>query len=252
VELLAWCDHDLCKHMESCETIVLSPARHKEASKWCDVDFISLEISSTVARLAKVLNAQVELIKELIAIITCVHDIGKALAMFQQRLHTGCGERKQISLAGHELISTWFAYHLLESLSSAKVQNNVKATMAAGVLLHHVARRSILESYLKLSTPLKITEDDIAKMVEHAFKCCKTLARYSSSSIKNEVEARLLYQLKVPYSVLDVVRFIANNMHSKYGELVAYVIAIADNIDAHYARLNDSARGILITRFCRV
>lgn len=250
MELLAWCNHDLCKHMESCETIILSPARHEEASKWCDVDFISLEISSTVARLAKVLNTQVELVKELIAIITCVHDIGKALAELQQRLHTGCGERKQISLAGHELISTWFTYHLLESLSSVKVQNNVKAAMVAGVLLHHVARRSILESYLKLSTSLKITEDDVAKMVEHAFKCCKTLARYSN--IKNEVEARLLYQLKVPYSVLDVVRFIANNMHSKYGELVAYVIAIADNIDAHYTRLNDSARGILITRFCRV
>ena len=249
--LLAWCNHDLCKHMESCETIVLSPTRHEEVSKWCDEDFISLEISSTVARLAKVLNTQVELVKELIAIITCVHDIGKTLAMFQQRLYTGCKEGRRISLVGHELISAWFVYNLLESLSSVKVQNNVKAAMAASVLLHHAARRSILESYFKLSTSLKdITEDDVVKMVEHAFKCCKTLAKYSS--IKNEVEARLLYQLKAPYSVLDVVRFIANNMHSKYGELIAYVIAIADNIDAHYTRLDDSARGVLITRFCKV
>lgn len=251
MRLLAWCNHDLCKHMESCETIVLSPARHEEVSKWCDGDFISLEISSTVARLAKVLNTQVELVRELIAIITCVHDVGKALAELQQRLYTGCREGKQISLVGHELISTWFAYNLLESLGSAKVQSHVKATMAAGVLLHHAARRSALESYLKLSASLKgVTEDDVVKMVEHAFKCCKTLAKYSS--IKNEVEARLLYQLKVPYSVLDVVRFIANNMYSKYGELVAYVIAIADNIDAHYTRLDDSARGVLITRFCKV
>jgi CRISPR/Cas system-associated endonuclease Cas3-HD len=237
--------------MESCEAIVLSPAEHGEVSKQCDVDFVSLEIGSTVARLAKVLNTQVELVKELIAIVTCVHDIGKALAELQQRLYTGCGEGKQISLAGHELISTWFTYHLLQSLGNAKVQSHVKAAMAAGVLLHHVARRSALESYLKLSASLRgVTEDDVVKMVEHAFKCCKTLARYSS--IRNEVEARLLYQLKVPYSVLDVVRFIANNTHSKYGELVAYVIAIADNIDAHYTRLDDSARGVLITRFCKV
>lgn len=251
MKLLAWCDQDLCEHLNSCEALVLNPSNHLQASKFCRVNEVDLEITSTIARLAKVLNVDVNVMRKLIALTVCIHDVGKALNEYQRRLEAGCREREAISLAGHELVSTWFAINMLNSLDEFKGLDNVKSAIASGILLHHVARRSILEAYLKLAYSIGgITEDDVENMVELAFRCCKTLASYSS--IKDEVKARMLYQRRLLTPVLDIIRYIVNNSYSRYGELVAYIIAIADNIDAHYSRHDATARGIIISKLCRV
>jgi CRISPR-associated endonuclease Cas3-HD len=249
--LLAWYNQDLCKHLALCEDLVTNPSAHSQAVSYCKVDELRIEIESTIARLAKVLNVNANVLRRLIALAVCIHDVGKALSEYQKRLSEGCRKKETISLAGHELVSAWFAINVLNSIDDVRGLDNVKAAIASGILLHHAARRSVVDAYLKLISSLRsISEEDVEAMTELAFGCCKTLASYAN--VKDEVKARMLYQLKSLTPLLDMVKYITNNSYSKYGELVAYIIAIADNIDAHFNRHDDTARGIIISKLCRV
>jgi len=249
--LLAWCDQDLCKHIASCEELVLNPSTHLQALSYCRVSELQIEIESTITRLAKVLGIDVDLLRRLIALAVCIHDVGKALSEYQKRLSEGCKKKEMISLAGHELVSAWFAMNVLNSIDAVKGLDNVKAVIASGILLHHAARRSVVDAYFKLVSSVRgISPEDVDTMTELAFGCCKTLASYTN--IKDEVRARMLYQLKAVTPLLDIVKYITNNSYSKYGELVAYIIAVADNIDAHFNRRDNTARGIIISKLCRV
>ena len=131
---------------------------------------------------AKRLNVDLELVSEAMRTACLLHDVGKALKGFQQRIRERRGSKF------HEVVSALFTYEVLRDFLSnadfvARQQLSFAATYA--VIQHHQAMRSlseVLEKSLEL-LPLDggIDEDLVdeitmaAQMVTHLFDASRLL-----------------------------------------------------------------------------
>ena len=104
----------------------------------------------------KMLNLR-NLIAHLIKFIISMHDIGKILKVYQVQyglVELGLCNRNKMTFIGHEIFS---AYTLLEFITEVlrretqqehELVEEIAATLACGVLGHHVAMRGLLDDYV--------------------------------------------------------------------------------------------------------
>jgi len=199
------------------------------------------EVLSSAVRLAAVLNMSVEEAHGLLKLAAYLHDVGKAASAYQQRLEAAerrDPEKCPAQLRGHEVLSAWLAWHLTYELSRTRGSaDDVAAAVAAGVALHHSARRSI-DDVLDDVLSAKFGREDLDKMWEAAGGAAEfwragaewdEVLEYASGRMKWEY-------LQTLNAALVKLRARLLRQWAVWGELVAYVISLADNLDAALRR----------------
>jgi len=229
--LLAWCDHDLIDHLRNTAQIILDPrgyaklmgSKLEELGLGLDVDLLEKDINAISNRLNKILR--VNDVRTIAAISCCLHDVGKVVKVYQQEFHKCNVNERGISLAGHELLSAWIVWNTLDTLASEPA----KVLVSTAILLHHVGRRSVHEAYHRLRLRLKgLDDDDLKLLVDVTFKACNHLINIDRKWLLSNI----MYQVMLPNPLLKTISEIASRRESKYGELLAYLISIADNVDS--------------------
>lgn len=229
--LLAWCDHDLIDHLRNTAQIILDPrgyaklmgSKLEELGLGLDVDLLEKDINAISNRLNKILR--VNDVRTIAAISCCLHDVGKVVKVYQQEFHKCNVNERGISLAGHELLSAWIAWNTPDTLASEPA----KVLVSTAILLHHVGRRSVHEAYHRLRLRLKgLDDDDLKLLVDVTFKACNHLINIDQKRLLSNI----MYQVMLPNPLLKTISEIASRRESKYGELLAYLISTADNVDS--------------------
>jgi CRISPR-associated endonuclease Cas3-HD len=190
-----------------------------------DVDLLENDIRAVSNRLNMILG--INNARRIAAISCCLHDVGKVVKVYQQGFRKCNGGEKRISLAGHELLSAWIAWNTLDTL--VNYGEPVRVLVSTAVLLHHVSRRSVHEAYHRLRLRLgSLEDDDLKSLVDVTFKACNHLINIDQKRLLSSI----IYQVRLPNPLLKTISEIAGRRESKYGELLAYLISVADNIDS--------------------
>lgn len=237
----AWCGQPLKEHLERVGDLA---AGRDEAIKAAaegvrdklraelDVETLRRELYSTYAALAARLSISRELARQLAGIAGYLHDVGKAIGAYQSRFPNDDCECRGVSLAGHEVWSSWIAYYAVrESPSlSGELAEGAARVVAVAVALHHSARRSI-DDVLLDAVEVRPTLDDVDLMFELAEAGLK---RYGLA-FGQSARAAARYHLQRFHDVA-ALRDVLLSADPAPAELLIHVIAIADNLDAALGR----------------
>lgn len=242
--MLAWCNHGLREHLETTARIIaLEPKTVDEVAKRAEARNLNIdtrrlrrEITSSIKRFAEALGVGESLAHALFIFSGYAHDIGKALGVYQERLRNAGGEC-EVSLAGHETWSAWVAYHALyEALRNMdENQREVLATVsAAGVALHHSARRSLDEA-LDRAGKIGVSNEELKTLSDLATEGLR-LAGLSADA--GDIYERLKYDLLsyAPHPPPLALKEHILIKEAVWGELITYAIMLADNLDSYTVR----------------
>jgi len=205
-----------------------------------NVDALKREVLSSAARLAKALGVEPRDAHALLAVAAYLHDVGKAVAAYQERLKAASARdpaRCPAQLRGHEVLSAWLAWHLVYELLKPRgvAAEDAAAAVAAGVALHHSARRSI-DDVLDDAKSAVIGPRDMERLAEAA----RGVERYWPRGLGDALTfaaGRMKWEyLQTLDAALLKLRARLLKPVAVWGELVAYVIMIADNLDAALGR----------------
>jgi CRISPR-associated endonuclease Cas3-HD len=237
--------------MRGCEDLVLNPESYEYADR-VSVERLEFEVKAVSKRISVVLGEDFERVREAIALAACIHDIGKALNHYQAILVQKCGSGEVISLAGHEVVSAIVSTPLFTLVLGDRRKASV---FIAGIMLHHSARRSVDEAIEKLSALgvdlYKEVSQGIDSMAELIARNCRSLKAFITSSELLRVRREVLEKLSRLLIAQKIIEEVASIRMSKFGELVAYVVSIVDNIDAFISRRDEAVRGLLIKKFLK-
>ena len=199
------------------------------------------EVLSSAAKLAAVLNISMEEAHGILRLAAYLHDVGKAASAYQERLAAAerrDPERCPAQLRGHEVLSAWLAWHLTYELFRTRGSaDDVATAVAAGIALHHSARRSI-DDVLDDVLSAKFGREDLDKMWEAA----RGVAEFWQGGIEwggvfEFASGRMRWEyLQTLNAALVRLRARLLKLSAVWGELVAYVISLADNLDAALQR----------------
>jgi CRISPR-associated endonuclease Cas3-HD len=245
----AWCGQPLREHLEGVAQIVAldAEALERAATRTRDVfgcqlnvDALKREVLSSAARLAKALGVEPREAHALLAVAAYLHDVGKAAAAYQERLKAASARdpaRCPAQLRGHEVLSAWLAWHLVYELLKPRgvAAEDAAAAVAAGVALHHSARRSI-DDVLDDAKSAVIGPRDMERLAEAA----RGVEKYWPWGLGDALTfaaGRMKWEyLQTLDAALLKLRARLLKPAAVWGELVAYVIMIADNLDAALGR----------------
>jgi CRISPR-associated endonuclease Cas3-HD len=245
----AWCGQPLREHLEGVAQIVAldAEALERAAARTRDVfgcrlnvDALKREVLSSAARLAKALGVEPREAHALLAVAAYLHDVGKAAAAYQERLKAASARDAALcpaQLRGHEVLSAWLAWHLVYELLKPRgvAAEDAAAAVAAGVALHHSARRSI-DDVLDDAKSAVIGPRDVERLAEAA----RGVERYWPWGLGDALTfaaGRMKWEyLQTLDAALLKLRARLLKSVAVWGELVAYVIMIADNLDAALGR----------------
>ncbi|MGC8543993.1 MAG: HD domain-containing protein, partial [Vulcanisaeta sp.] len=210
------------------------------------VEGLRREVDVVVNRVSKVVGIKSGDVVKLITLSAYLHDIGKALSAYQYEFNKCGKDEGEISLRGHEVYSTWVAYWVFDYL---KVSNY--EPFLAGIILHHSARRSLYNALLGFrGVNVSMRDvDTIVGVLRHIDELglvsdIENFLTYASAGLEHNLKTSL------KLAVDGILNAIINNQYSKYGELVTYLISIADNIDSNMRR-SGKFTPITIRRFLR-
>ncbi len=244
-----WCGQPLREHLEGVAQIVALDAEALERAVartrdvfrcQLNVDALKREVLSSAARLAKTLGVEPREAHALLAVAAYLHDVGKAAAAYQERLRAASARdpaRCPAQLRGHEVLSAWLAWHLVYELLKPRgvAAEDAAAAVAAGVALHHSARRSI-DDVLDDAKSAVIGPRDVERLAETA----RGVERYwpwGEGDALTFAAGRMKWEyLQTLDAALLKLRARLLKPTAVWGELVAYVIMIADNLDAALGR----------------
>jgi len=166
-----------------------------------------------------------------LAISAYLHDIGKALSNYQEEFEK-CGDREsEISLRGHEIWSAWVAHRVFQSLSTLKVLNVDPAPYVIGVALHHSARRSIIDALTQVRAYPKPNDvEEITRLLKHIEEVCGGVLKVDYDYVKAALDYDMRTSIRA--AIDGMIQQLMGKSISKYGELVTYVISIADDVDS--------------------
>jgi CRISPR-associated endonuclease Cas3-HD len=257
----AWCGQPLREHLDGVAQIVAldAEALGRAAAQTrgvfgCElnVDVLRREVLSSATRLARALGVEPREAHALLSVAAYLHDVGKAAAAYQERLRSASARdpaRCPAQLRGHEVLSAWLAWHLMYELLRTRgaAAEDVVAAVAAGVALHHSARRSI-DDVLDDAKSAVVEPRDVERLAEAA----RGVERYWPWGLGDALTFAL-GRMKWEYlQTLDAaflkLRARLLKPAAVWGELVAYVIMLADNLDAALGRgaeRREAARTVL-------
>lgn len=245
-DALAWCGQGLVEHLRNVATLILNPQKYPLTDR-VNVREVDEEVAVVAARLAKVMGLDAGFTRKLLALAGYLHDVGKAHPNYQQSLTKWCGvDEDKISLAGHELLSAWVTYHVVHNLVG---NDDAAAPFVAGVLLHHSGRRSIDEAYYRMREHIRNPDLLLSRL--------KTYIEDAVGIVNLGLDTDRVMS-EINYYFGDVVRPLENvvlvrtmnSRYAKYGELITYTIALADDIDSFNAR-GSYFTPIIIRRFLK-
>jgi len=234
--LYAWCNHGLEIHLRNVATLIMRPSEmaRQELYRSVDIEKLSKEITMVINRLSTVTEIDTKSVRIALTISTYLHDIGKALSNYQEEFEK-CGNREdEISLRGHEIWSAWIAYRVFQGLSAFKALNVDPTPYIIGVILHHSARRSVIDALTQVKAYPKPNDiDEIIKVLKRIEEVCGGVLKVDYE-FYDYVEAALDYDLRTSIRmVIDgMIQQLMSKPISKYGELVTYIISITDDIDS--------------------
>jgi CRISPR-associated endonuclease Cas3-HD len=223
------------------ETLERAAARTRDVfGCQLNVDALKREVLSSAARLAKALSVEPRDAHALLATAAYLHDVGKAAAAYQERLKAASARdpaRCPAQLRGHEVLSAWLTWHLVYELLKPRgvAAEDAAAAVAAGVALHHSARRGI-DDVLDDAKSAVIGPRDMERLAEAA----RGVERYWPWGLGDALTfaaGRMKWEyLQTLDAALLKLRARLLKPAAVWGELVAYVIMIADNLDAALGR----------------
>ncbi len=248
----AWCGQGLMEHLENTAKIAaldsemldrVSRAVDERLGRKLLLDVLRREVLSVRARLGTVLPCG-DLAGRLATYAAYVHDVGKALNVYQERLKRaeGDAERCRASTRGHELWSAWTTRHVLSAAlrtsGTCMDRSHVAVAVAtAAVALHHAARRSMDEAMADAEAVWPQWAD-IEAMAEIAAMGLKYLGLNVDVL---DVALAAMRSEWLRYEALWRLReFLIGVPESVYGELLVHVVAIADNLDSAVGRLGEA------------
>jgi CRISPR-associated endonuclease Cas3-HD len=239
-EHLAWCNQPLGEHLDDVARIValeddaLGKLEVAAEEVGCRLrkDALRREVLSSAAKLAQALDVGLGEAHKLLAVAAYLHDVGKAASEYQDRLRRAAKqdpERCPTQLRGHEILSAWLAWHLVYELLGG---GDKAAAIAAGVALHHSARRSI-DDVLDDVRSAGLTREDVRTLVATARGVERFWDNADWGDVWRSVGGRLAWEY---LQTLDAAVLRLRNRllapAAVWGELVAYVVMLADNLDA--------------------
>jgi CRISPR-associated endonuclease Cas3-HD len=241
--MLAWCGHDLKEHLinsaklaaldEEALKLVASLAEERLRVK-LDTELFKREVKSVVKKLASALGIGVDLARRAVALAAGLHDVGKALSVYQRELERAQASARgcRASLRGHEVWSAWVARHVASSwLSVGGSGGDLAAVIAAAVALHHSARRGF-DDVLVDALGARPELGDVDRM----FALAKEVA--DAVGVEFYVAGALAvaeYEWK-QQSAIENLRSFLLRPAAVWGELVTHVISLVDNLDSATAR----------------
>ncbi len=253
--MLAWCGQRLEEHSLGAFTVV---ARPSELGDRVDASALEPLIHGVTTRISRLTGIGAGPARRLVELAACIHDAGKAHPRYQAVLSNLCGrDEERISLAGHELLSAWVAYTLLTNPLIAEALgvdtgNSLRAALlvAAGVALHHSARRSIFEAYYQLLQRLPTPLDH--EFIEGASRVSSICLSTVGAGVREQfIHAQLSLAVRQPYPILNLIESTESmsRNEARAAELLAYIVSVADNIDACLHRAGFPTR--ITRRFVR-
>ena len=231
--LYAWCNHDLETHLRNVATLIMRPSEmaRQESYRSVDIEKLSKEITMVINRLSTVTEIDTKSVHIALTISTYLHDIGKALSNYQEEFEK-CGNREdEISLRGHEIWSAWIAYRVFQGLGTFKALNVDPTPYIIGVILHHSARRSIIDALTQVRAYPKSNDvEEITKLLKHIEDVCGGVLKVDYDYVKAALDYDMRTSIKA--AIDGMIQQLMGKSISKYGELVTYVISIADDVDS--------------------
>ncbi len=240
--MLAWCGHDLREHLinsaklavldEEALKLVASLAEERLRVK-LDTELFKREVKSVVKKLASALGIDVDLARRAVALAAGLHDVGKALSVYQRELERAQASARgcRASLRGHEVWSAWVARHVAAKLSGGAGGGDLAVVVAAAVALHHSARRGF-DDVLVDALGARPELGDVDRM----FALAKEVA--DAVGVEFYVAGALAvaeYEWKQQSAVENLRSFLLRPA-AVWGELVTHVISLVDNLDSATAR----------------
>jgi CRISPR-associated endonuclease Cas3-HD len=234
--LYAWCNHDLETHLRNTATLVMCPNELKNQKPYEKVDLEKLarETTTVINRLSAITETSAKSVRTALTISAYLHDIGKALSDYQEEFEKCGNKENEISLKGHEAWSAWVTYHVFQGLRTFNILNVDPTPYVIGVALHHSARRSIIDAIIQARAYPKHNDiEGIIKTLRHIEEVCRGALKVDFE-FYDHVETALKYDVEtsIRRAIDDIIQNLMNKPTGKYGELVTYVISIADNIDS--------------------
>jgi len=180
------------------------------------------------------LNIDNKRVKELIKIVSLLHDIGKASRVYQKRFENDCGcKYKEVSFFLHEVPSAY----LVEFIKEPTLNKKERDLVEIAILFHMSAMRDI---------------DRIIKNLEGGKGALKGVSEFDLADYKSKLEEFLFKHniiLNIPDKILiiETKNFLKiieqklknrNNSYLKLYSLLFYRLCIGDNIDAYEVRKN--------------
>ena len=224
--VLAWCGYELDKHLLNTYTLIAKPSDYEHASK-VYINKLEHEVGVITNRLSTLLGIDQDRTRGYLALAGYLHDVGKALSMYQSNLGAYCsGKSRKPGLFGHELASMWVAYRVYQVINNGRTRR--LEPFLVGVLTHHIGRQPIDGYLVRWLMNLRITRTDMPS-IEALLKPLAGLVgldvEYTMAWIEQDLDR--LVKLEINNMVYDLY----NSGLARTGELVAYVIGLADAID---------------------
>jgi len=231
--LYAWCNHDLEIHLRNTATLIMCPNELKRRKSYekVDIEKLGREITTVINRLSTTTGTDAKSVHAALAMSAYLHDIGKALSNYQEEFEK-CGDREsEISLRGHEIWSAWVTHRVFQSLSTLKVLNVDPAPYVIGVALHHSARRSIIDALTQVRAYPKPNDvEEITRLLKHIEEVCGGVLKVDYDYVKAALDYDMRTSIRA--AIDGMIQQLMGKSISKYGELVTYVISIADDVDS--------------------
>ena len=224
--MLAWCGYELGKHLLNTYTLIARPGDYEYASK-VRIDKLEREVDAITNRLSTLLGIDQARARVYLALAGYLHDVGKALSMYQANLGAYCGGKSRSpGLFGHELASMWVAYRVYQAINNGSIKK--LEPFLVGVLTHHIGRQSIDGYLVRWFTNLYITRADMPSI--------EALLRPLAGLVGLDVEYTMAWLEQdldrlAKLEINNMVRDLYNSGLAMFGELVAYIIGLADAID---------------------